>query len=235
VLLPLLALNTAAEILEQLFSRSESSWNPKDLIASISERVFSGSNSYFYLNFIIQLTFTSNSLSLSRLFPTIFSFFRSIFSLNPLEIAECRCNELFDFPLHYATTLKILAIYLCLGLVVPILWPVTLLFFIAKHLTDAYNLNYVGWLPWSVFLFNLFSGSPSKCNRRPFAAFSSSAPIALHDIVAFFALRTLLIGWLRNTCTSRCCYCFWQCARLYEVCYTVGTFSCKIYPFCVFR
>jgi len=157
VLLPLLALNTAAEILEQLFSRSESSWNPKDLIASISERVFSGSNSYFYLNFIIQLTFTSNSLSLSRLFPTIFSFFRSIFSLNPLEIAECRCNELFDFPLHYATTLKILAIYLCLGLVVPILWPVTLLFFIAKHLTDAYNLNYVhprsaidGRLPRSV-------------------------------------------------------------------------------------
>ncbi|GJD06063.1 CSC1-like protein 2 [Galdieria sulphuraria] len=157
VLLPLLALNTAAEILEQLLSRSESSWNPKDFIASISERVFTGSNSYFYLNFIIQLTFTSNSLSLSRLFPTLFSFFRNVFSFNPLELTECKCNELFDFPLHYATTLKILAIYLCLGLVVPILWPVTLLFFIAKHLTDAYNLNFVhprsaidGRLPRSV-------------------------------------------------------------------------------------
>ncbi|GJQ08746.1 hypothetical protein GpartN1_g537.t1 [Galdieria partita] len=198
VLLPLLALNTAAEILEQLLSKSSASWNPKDLIASISERVFSGSNSYFYLNFIIQLTFTSNSLSLSRLFPTLFSFFRSFLSFNPLELTECKCNELFDFPLHYATNLKILAIYLCLGLVVPILWPVTLLFFIAKHLTDAYNLNFVhprsaidGRLPRSVvrrLLLCTILSHVLLCGR-----FLLIGSIGAATVVVFIALSCILV------------------------------------------
>ncbi|KAK4536222.1 hypothetical protein CDCA_CDCA07G2247 [Cyanidium caldarium] len=142
VLLPSLALNTAAEIAREAYHWTAAGQEPLRALY-IVQRIFRGDNAYFYCNFIIQLALTGNSLALLRPLHLLRMAWRRVRARSPLERAEAKCAPYYDFPLAYAQHIKILSIGFLFGPFVPLVWPFAWLFFVLKHVVDAYNLRYV--------------------------------------------------------------------------------------------
>ena len=142
VVLPSLALNTASEFLEMIYKQSNGGANVYNTLP-ILQRLFSGDIAFFLCTYLVQLALTGSVFWLMRL-PSSFSMMvRRRIALTPLEAAEAKCTDIFDYPRHYAYTVTVMSICLLFGFMAPLIWWFALLYFVCKHLVDIYTIRYV--------------------------------------------------------------------------------------------
>uniref|UniRef100_A0A7S1ESK4 CSC1/OSCA1-like 7TM region domain-containing protein n=1 Tax=Timspurckia oligopyrenoides TaxID=708627 RepID=A0A7S1ESK4_9RHOD len=142
VVLPSVAMDTASE-LALLFYRKSKTFDEVFLALPVVERVFSGDMAFFLCNFIVQLTGTGNLLALLRLPAAVQRAWRRRRVVTPLELAEAKCAEPFDFGYNYAANIAVMCMCLLFGGVAPIIWCFALPFFITKYFVDVFNLRFV--------------------------------------------------------------------------------------------
>lgn len=142
VVLPSLALNTASEFLQMLYTQSGGGAHVYDALP-ILERLFSGDIAFFLCNYLVQLALTGSVFWLMRL-PSSFSMMiRRRMALTPLEAAEAKCTDIFDYPRHYAYSVTVMAMCLLFGFMAPLIWGFALMYYICKHAVDTYLIRYV--------------------------------------------------------------------------------------------
>lgn len=142
VVLPSLALNTASEFLEMLYKQSDGGANVYNALP-ILQRLFSGDIAFFLCNYLVQLALTGSVIWLMRI-PSSFSMMvRRRIAVTPLEAAEAKCTDIFDYPRHYAYGVTVMSMCLLFGFMAPLIWWFALLYFVCKHLVDTYVLRYV--------------------------------------------------------------------------------------------
>ena len=142
VVLPSLALNTASEFLEMVYKQSGGGANVYNALP-ILQRLFSGDIAFFLCNYLVQLALTGSVLWLLRL-PNSFSMiFRRNIALTPLEVAEAKCTDIFDYPRHYAYNVTVMSSCLLFGYMAPLMWYFALIYFVCKHAVDVYTIRYV--------------------------------------------------------------------------------------------
>ncbi|CDF32586.1 unnamed protein product [Chondrus crispus] len=142
VVLPSLALNTASEFLEMIYKQSNGGANVYNTLP-ILQRLFSGDIAFFLCTYLVQLALTGSVFWLMRL-PSSFSMMvRRRMALTPLEAAEAKCTDIFDYPRHYAYSVTVMSICLLFGFMAPLIWWFALLYFVCKHLVDIYTIRYV--------------------------------------------------------------------------------------------
>lgn len=142
VVLPSLALNTASEFLEIIYKQSEGGANVYNALP-VLQRLFSGDIAFFLCNYLVQLALTGSVLWLMRI-PSSFSMMiRRRMALTPLETAEAKCTDIFDYPRHYAYGVTVMSMCLLFGFMAPLIWWFALLYFVCKHLVDTYTIRYV--------------------------------------------------------------------------------------------
>lgn len=142
VVLPSLALNTTSEFLEIIYTKSNGGANVYSALP-ILERLFSGDIAFFLCNYIVQLALSGSVFWLLRL-PSSFSMMiRRRMALTPLEAAEAKCTDIFDFPRHYAYCVTVMSMCLLFGYMAPLVWWFALMYFLCKHAVDLYLIRYV--------------------------------------------------------------------------------------------
>lgn len=142
VVLPSLALNTASEFLEMVYKQSDGGANVYNALP-ILQRLFSGDIAFFLCNYLVQLALTGSVLWLLRV-PSSFSMMiRRRMALTPLEAAEAKCTDIFDYPRHYAYGVTVMSMCLLFGFMAPLIWWFALMYFVCKHLVDIYTIRYV--------------------------------------------------------------------------------------------
>jgi hypothetical protein len=142
LILPSLAMNTAAEIVLLAYRQSAGGQTPQRAL-EIAERIFRGDNAFFYANFLIQLALTGNTLALLHPVHWIRFLWSRQKVCTPLMLAEARQATPFDYPYAYAQIIKVLSIGFFLGPFVPLLWPFIWLYLASKYAVDHYNLCWV--------------------------------------------------------------------------------------------
>lgn len=142
VVLPSLALNTASEFLEMVYKQSGGGSNVYDALP-ILQRLFSGDIAFFLCNYLVQLALTGSVFWLMRLPGSFSSMIRRGMALTPLEVAEAKCAEVFDYPRHYAYGVTVMSMCLLFGFMAPLIWWFALLYFVCKHLVDMYTIRYI--------------------------------------------------------------------------------------------
>lgn len=142
VLLPSLALNTVAEMLDTLYEES----NGGEDIGSafpILKSLFKGDIAFFLCCCVVQLSFTGSVLLLLRL-PASFSIMiRRRLALTPLDTAEAKCTDLFDFPRNYSYCVTVMCMCLLFGCMAPVTWWFSFIYFFTKYAVDNYKIRYV--------------------------------------------------------------------------------------------
>lgn len=142
VVLPSLALNTASEFLQMVYKQSGGGTNVKNALP-ILQRLFSGDIAYFLCCYLVQLALTGSIFFLLRIPSNISMMIRRRMALTPLEAAEAKCAEIFDFPRHYAYNVTVMSMVLLFGFMAPLIWYFGLFYFLCKHGVDCYALRYV--------------------------------------------------------------------------------------------
>lgn len=142
VVLPSLALNTASEFLEMVYKKSSGGVHVTDALP-IFQRLFSGDIAYFLCSYLVQLGLTGSVFWLMRLPSSISMMIRRRMAVTPLEEAEAKCAEIFDYPRHYAYCVTVMSMVLLFGMMAPLLWYFALFYFVCKHAVDVYTLRYV--------------------------------------------------------------------------------------------
>lgn len=142
VVLPSLALNTASEFLQMVYKQSSGGTNVKNALP-ILQRLFSGDIAYFLCCYLVQLALTGSIFFLLRIPSNISMMVRRRMALTPLEAAEAKCAEIFDFPRHYAYNVTVMSMVLLFGFMAPLIWYFGLFYFLCKHGVDCYALRYV--------------------------------------------------------------------------------------------
>lgn len=142
VVLPSLALNTASEFLEIVYKQSDGGANVYNAIP-ILQRLFSGDIAFFLCNYLVQLALTGSVVWLMRL-PSSFSMMvRRRMAMTPLDVAEAKCTDIFDYPRHYAYSVTVMSMCLLFGFMAPLVWYFAWLYFVCKHAVDVYLIRYV--------------------------------------------------------------------------------------------
>lgn len=142
VVLPSLALNTASEFLAMLYKQSGGGANVYNALP-ILQRLFSGDIAFFLCTYLVQLALTGSVFWLMRI-PSSFSMMvRRRMALTPLEAAEAKCTDIFDYPRHYAYSVTVMSMCLLFGFMAPLIWWFALSYFGCKHLVDLYTIRYV--------------------------------------------------------------------------------------------
>lgn len=142
VVLPSLALNTTSEFLDMIYQQSNGGANISSALP-ILERLFSGDIAFFVCNYLVQLALTGSVFWLMRL-PSSFSMMiRRRMALTPLEAAEAKCTDIFDYPRHYAYCVTVMSMALLFGFMAPVVWWFSFVYFVIKHLVDLYLIRYV--------------------------------------------------------------------------------------------
>ena len=142
LVLPSLAINTAAEVVLLAYRRAASGKTPQRVL-QVVERIFRGDNAFFYTNFLIQLALTGNSLALLHPMHWLRFLWRRQHAYTPLVLGQAGQVAPFDYPYAYAQVIKVLAIGFFLGPFVPFLWLFIGLYLVTKYFTDRYNLSKV--------------------------------------------------------------------------------------------
>lgn len=142
VVLPSLALNTASEFLAELYKQSDGGSNITSALP-ILKRLFSGDIAFFLCTYLVQLAFTGSTFWLMRITGSISTIIRKRIALTPLESAEAKCTDIFDFPRHYAYCVTVIAMCLLFGFMAPLVWVFAFIYFVIKHVVDLYLLRYV--------------------------------------------------------------------------------------------
>lgn len=142
VVLPSVALNTMSEFLEVLYQKSNGGADISSALPILA-RLFSGDIAFFLCNYLVQLALTGSVFWLMRL-PSSFSMMvRRRMALTPLETAEAKCTDVFDYPRHYAYCVTVISMCLLFGCMAPLLWWFAFFYFIIKHAVDVYCIRYV--------------------------------------------------------------------------------------------
>lgn len=142
VVLPSLALDTASSFLTMLYERSGRGENVVQALP-ILERLFSGDIAFFLCSYLVQLALSGSIFWLLQLPANTMAAWRRYRALTPLEAAEAKCKGAFDFPRHYAYNVTVMSMCLLFGCVAPLIWSFAVLYFVAKHAVDSFNLRYV--------------------------------------------------------------------------------------------
>lgn len=142
VVLPSLALNTVSQFFEMVYNQSGGGKNVKNALP-ILQRLFSGDIAYFLCCYLVQLALTGSIFFLMRIPSNISMMIRRRMALTPLEAAEAKCAEIFDFPRHYAYNVTVMSMVLLFGFMAPLIWYFGLFYFLCKHCVDVYSLRYV--------------------------------------------------------------------------------------------
>ncbi len=142
VVLPSVALNTMSEFLEVLYQKSNGGADISSALPILT-RLFSGDIAFFLCNYLVQLALTGSVFWLMRI-PSSFSMMiRRRMALTPLENAEAKCTDVFDYPRHYAYCVTVISMCLLFGCMAPLLWWFAFFYFIIKHSVDVYCIRYV--------------------------------------------------------------------------------------------
>lgn len=142
VVLPSVALNTASEFMEMVYNQSGGGANVYNALP-ILKRLFSGDIAFFICNYLVQLALTGSVFWLLRV-PSSFSMMvRRRLAVTPLEKAEAKCTDIFDYPRHYAYNVTVMSMCLLFGFMAPLVWYFALLYFLCKHCVDVYTIRYV--------------------------------------------------------------------------------------------
>ncbi|CAN8070372.1 unnamed protein product [Agarophyton chilense] len=142
VVLPSLALNTASEFLEMIYKQSNGGANVYNALP-ILQRLFSGDIAFFLCNYLVQLALSGSVFWLMRI-PSSFSMMvRRRIATTPLDIAEAKCSDIFDYPRHYAYSVTVMSMCLLFGFMAPLVWYFAWLYFVCKHAVDVYLIRYV--------------------------------------------------------------------------------------------
>lgn len=142
VVLPSVALNTMSEFLTEIYKQSQG-WENISSALPILERLFSGDIAFFVCNYLVQLALTGSAFWLMRL-PSSFSMMiRRRMALTPLEAAEAKCTDIFDYPRHYAYGVTVMSMCLLFGFMAPVVWWFSFVYFVIKHGVDLYLIRYV--------------------------------------------------------------------------------------------
>lgn len=142
VVLPSVALNTASEFLAVIYNQSDGGANVYNALP-VLQRLFSGDIAFFLCNYLIQLALTGSVFWLLAL-PTSFSMMiRRRRAVTPLEEAEAKCADIFDYPRHYAYSVTVMSMCLLFGFMAPLIWHFALFYFVCKHTVDVYTIRYV--------------------------------------------------------------------------------------------
>jgi len=142
VVLPSLALNSMSEFLEVIYKQSNGGANITSALP-ILERLFSGDIAFFLCNYLVQLALTGSVFWLMRI-PSSFSMMiRRKMALTPLEAAEAKCTDIFDYPRHYAYCVTVMSMCLLFGFMAPLVWWFSFVYFVIKHAVDVYCIRYV--------------------------------------------------------------------------------------------
>lgn len=142
VVLPSLALNTMSEFLEVLYKRSNGGSNISSAFP-ILERLFSGDIAFFLCNYLVQLALTGSVFWLMRLPGSFKMMIRKRVGLTPLELAEAKCTDIFDYPRHYAYCVTVMSMCLLFGFMAPLLWWFSFGYFVCKFAVDIYLIRFV--------------------------------------------------------------------------------------------
>mmetsp|Transcript_12749 Transcript_12749/g.21818 ORF Transcript_12749/g.21818 Transcript_12749/m.21818 type:complete len:865 (+) Transcript_12749:145-2739(+) len=144
VILPSLAMDTASEIALELYKRTNDfDFGSVTFALPVFERIFSGDIVFFLCSFIVQLTGTGALFSLLRLPGHIQRIYMQRRAVTPLEKAEAKVAETFDYPYNYAYTIAVLCMCLLFGGIAPIIWLFALVFFLVKHEVDMFNIRFI--------------------------------------------------------------------------------------------
>ncbi|KAI0557883.1 phosphate transporter [Gracilaria domingensis] len=142
VVLPSLALNTASEFLEMIYKQSDGGANVYNALP-ILQRLFSGDIAFFLCNYLVQLALTGSVVWLMRIPSTVSMMVRRRIATTPLDVAEAKCSDIFDYPRHYAYSVTVMSMCLLFGFMAPLVWYFAWLYFACKHAVDVYLIRYV--------------------------------------------------------------------------------------------
>lgn len=142
VVLPSLALNTASEFLAMVYKQSGGGAHVYDALP-ILQRLFSGDIAFFLCTYLVQLALTGSVFWLMRIPSSVSMMVRRRMALTPLEAAEAKCTDIFDYPRHYAYSVTVMSMCLLFGFMAPLIWWFALSYFVCKHLVDLYTIRYV--------------------------------------------------------------------------------------------
>lgn len=101
-------------------------------------------NSYFFMRYIIQVTFVSNGiqlLSLPQFFVRKFRVFMA--SSNYEKFYASLIKKYFDYGYHYSFSITVFILTLVFSTTIPLIVPFGCLFFVLKYYIDKYNLLFV--------------------------------------------------------------------------------------------
>ncbi len=142
VVLPSVALNTASQLFESIYNQSEGGSKLTSALP-ILKSLFSGDIAFFLCTYLVQLSLTGSTVWLMRIPASITIMIRTRIALTPLESAEAKCNDIFDYPRHYAYSVTVLSMCLLFGFMAPLVWIFAFIYFFTKHIVDVYVLRYV--------------------------------------------------------------------------------------------
>ena len=101
-------------------------------------------NTYFFMRYIIQVTFISNGIQLLALPQFFVRKFRVFLAKTDYEkFYASLIKKYFDYGYHYSFSITVFILTLCFSSTIPLIAPFGSLFFIMKYFIDKYNLLFV--------------------------------------------------------------------------------------------
>ncbi len=101
-------------------------------------------NCYFFMRYIVQVTFLSNSIQLLALPQYFVKKFRVLIASTDYEkFYASMIKKYFDYGFNYSFSITVFVLTLCFSTTIPLIAPFGCLFFYIKYFVDKYNLLFV--------------------------------------------------------------------------------------------